>query len=65
MLFFVGCGDLNVEVQQTSRTNTSAARDPVSENSDTQGSERTQGKSPKVKFDTTVSEEFNPSGAER
>ena len=42
----LGCADLNIEVQQTSRINSSAARNPTTLDSNMQGSSRTQGKSP-------------------
>ena len=41
-----GCADLNIELQQTSRVVTAASRNPVVNDTDIQGSERIQGKSP-------------------
>lgn len=41
-----GCADLNIEIQQTSRVNSEATRNPSTVNSDIQGSKRTQGKNP-------------------
>ena len=61
MLMAKGCADLNVETQQTSRVNSSATRNPVTTNSDSQGSTREQGKSPKCRMDSTG---FNPNGKE-
>lgn len=43
---FVACGDLVVEVQQTQRVHSSAARNPIAIDSESQGSTRTQDKSP-------------------
>ena len=43
---FGGCADLVVEVQQTQRVHTSAARNPIAIDSESQGSTRSQSKSP-------------------
>ena len=56
------CGPLfNVENQQTTRINTSASRNPTLTDTDIQGSERSQGKSPVITSDITK----DTSGAEK
>ena len=66
------CADLNIEVQQTQRTNSEATRSPWNHDSDTQGSERVQGKSPtgmsvknKVNNDSSKHVTTDVTGAEK